>query len=90
MKYGNVFTQIIMFSLKKVDELRVREREREEKGTTNSAPWFLFPPKYGGRHSPCYITGLRRPCVVDAELPQCGATSIKREEFGESIGLRNS
>ena len=38
MKYGNVFTQIIMFSLKKVDDLRAREREREEKGTTNSAP----------------------------------------------------
>ena len=34
--------------------------------------------------------GLRRSCIVDAELPQCGATSIKSEEFGESIGLRNS
>ena len=40
VKYGNSFTQIIMFSLKKVDDLRAREREREEKGTTNSAPWF--------------------------------------------------
>ena len=38
MKYGNVFTQIMMFSLKKVDDLRAREREREEKGITNSAP----------------------------------------------------
>ena len=36
------------------------------------------------------LAGLRRPFVVDAELPQCGATSIKSEEFGESIGLRNS
>ena len=27
-----------MFSLKKVDDLRARERDREEKGTTNSAP----------------------------------------------------
>ena len=27
-----------MFSLKKVDDLRAREREQEEKGTTNSAP----------------------------------------------------
>ena len=32
----SVFTQIMMFSLKKVDNLRAREREREEKGTTNS------------------------------------------------------
>ena len=41
VKYGNVCTQIIMFSLKKVDDLRARENEsesREEKGTTNSAP----------------------------------------------------
>ena len=29
---------MIMFSLKKVDDLRAREQEREEKGTTNSAP----------------------------------------------------
>ena len=29
MKYGNVFTQMIMFSLIKVDDLRVRERENE-------------------------------------------------------------
>ena len=28
----------MMFSLKKVDDFRAREREREEKGTTNSAP----------------------------------------------------
>ena len=34
----NVFTQIMMISPKKVDDLRAREREREEKGTTNSAP----------------------------------------------------
>ena len=27
-----------MFSIKKVDDLRAREQEREEKGTTNSAP----------------------------------------------------
>ena len=27
-----------MFSLKKVDNLRAREREQEEKGITNSAP----------------------------------------------------
>ena len=33
MKYGNVFTQMKMFSLKKLDDLRVREREQEEKGT---------------------------------------------------------
>ena len=38
VKYGNVFTQIMMFSLKKVDDLRVRERDREEKETINSAP----------------------------------------------------
>ena len=38
MKYGNVFTQIMMFSLKNVDDLRARERERKEKGTTNSRP----------------------------------------------------
>ena len=44
---------------------------------------------WGGAFAP-YTPGLRRPCVVDAELPQCGATSIKSEEFGESIGLRNS
>ena len=37
-KYGNVFTKIMMFSLKKIDELRAIELEREEKGTTNSAP----------------------------------------------------
>ena len=36
VKYGNVFTQIMMFSLKKVDDLRAREQE--EKGATNSAP----------------------------------------------------
>ena len=35
------FTQIMMFSLKKVDDLRAREREREEKGTTNSGPESL-------------------------------------------------
>ena len=38
VKYGNVFTQIIMFSLKKIDDLRAREQEREKKGTTNSVP----------------------------------------------------
>ena len=27
-----------MFSLKKVDDLRVREREQEERGTINSTP----------------------------------------------------
>ena len=31
MKYGNVLTQIIMFSLKKVDDLRARENESERK-----------------------------------------------------------
>ena len=36
VKYGNFFTQILMFSIEKVDDLR--EREREEKGTTNSTP----------------------------------------------------
>ena len=36
VKYGNVFTQIMMFSLKNIDDLRARERE--EKGTTNSVP----------------------------------------------------
>ena len=30
-----------MFSLKKVENLRAREREREEKGTINSAPQSL-------------------------------------------------
>ena len=38
VKYDNVFTQIMMFSPKKVDDLRAREWEREEKGTTNSEP----------------------------------------------------
>ena len=38
VKYGNVFTQIMMFSLQKIDGLRARERKQEEKGTTNSAP----------------------------------------------------
>ena len=38
MKYGNFFTQIMTFSQKKVDDLRARERKRQEKGTTNSAP----------------------------------------------------
>ena len=38
VKYGNVFTQIRMFSLKKYDDLRAREQEWKEKGTTNSAP----------------------------------------------------
>ena len=33
-----VFTQIMMFSLKNVDDLRARVRERKEKGTTNSRP----------------------------------------------------
>ena len=33
--YVNVFTQIVMFSLSKVDHLRARERE--EKGITNFA-----------------------------------------------------
>ena len=33
---GHVFTQIMMFSLKKIDNLRARKREQEEKGTTNS------------------------------------------------------
>ena len=28
-----------MFSIKKFDDLRAKEREREEKGITNSAPW---------------------------------------------------
>ena len=32
MKYGNVLTQMMMFSFK------LRVREREEKGTTDSAP----------------------------------------------------
>ena len=31
VKYGNVFTQIMMFSLKKIDDLRAREQKREEK-----------------------------------------------------------
>ena len=44
VKYGNVFTQIMMFSLKKVDGLRARERE--EKGTTNSAPKALYNIDY--------------------------------------------
>jgi hypothetical protein len=35
VSFGNGFTQIMMFSLKKVDNLRARKRE--EKGTTNSA-----------------------------------------------------
>ena len=38
VKYGNIFTQIIMFSLQKVDDLWMREWEQEEKGTTDSAP----------------------------------------------------
>ena len=38
VKYGAVFTQIMMLSYKKVDNLRAREQEREEKGTTNSRP----------------------------------------------------
>ena len=37
-----IFNQIMMFSLKKVDYLRVREREREEIGTTNSAAKFFI------------------------------------------------
>ena len=42
VKYGTVFTQIMIFSLKKVVDLRARRREREEKGTTNSTPiWPL-------------------------------------------------
>ena len=45
MKYGNVFTKIMMFSLKKVDSLRERELEQEEKGTTNSAPKHLLVMK---------------------------------------------
>ena len=40
VKYGNVFTQIIMFSLKEVNNLRARERDK--KGTTNSAPKFII------------------------------------------------
>ena len=35
VKHGNVFTQIRMFLLKKVDDLGAREQEGEEKGTTN-------------------------------------------------------
>ena len=31
VKYGNVFTQILMFSLKKVDDFRAREQEGEKK-----------------------------------------------------------
>ena len=38
VKKDDVFTQIMTFSLKKVDDLRAREREREKKGTRNSAP----------------------------------------------------
>ena len=38
VKYGNVFTQIMRFSLEKVDDLKVSEWERGEKGTTNSVP----------------------------------------------------
>ena len=36
-------TKIIMFSLKKVDDLRARVREGEEKGTKNSAPYSKLP-----------------------------------------------
>ena len=38
VNYVNVFKQILMFSLKKDDDLRVREHEGEKKGTTNAAP----------------------------------------------------
>ena len=38
MKYDNVFAQVMLLSLKKVDNLRAREQEREEKRNTNSAP----------------------------------------------------
>ena len=39
MNYGDIFIQIMMFSLKKVEDLRARERERErKKRTRNSVP----------------------------------------------------
>ena len=37
VKYGIIFIQKMMPSHKKVDDLRAKEQEREEKGTTNSA-----------------------------------------------------
>ena len=40
VKYGNVLTQIIMFSIQKIDDLKAREQQWEEKGTTNSALRF--------------------------------------------------
>ena len=46
MKYGNVFTQIMMFLLLKVDDLRVREQDREEKGITNSEPLSTKEPLF--------------------------------------------
>ena len=46
VEYGNVFNQRRMFSLKKVDNLRAREREREEKGSTNSAPYCFLDWNY--------------------------------------------
>ena len=46
MKHCNVFTQIMMLSLEKVDDLRVREQEGEENGTTNSVETFTFEKCY--------------------------------------------
>ena len=59
VKYGNVFTQIIMFSLKKVDDLRAREREREAKGTTNSAP--IFPESTLGNAFWVFLVSIDLP-----------------------------
>ena len=44
VEYGNVFNQRRMFSLKKVDNLRAREQEREEKEPKNPANKALIPP----------------------------------------------
>ena len=42
VEYGNVFTQTMMFSLWKVDDLRARELEREEDWTTYYVFWVCL------------------------------------------------
>ena len=59
VKYGNFYTQVMMFSLKKVDDLRAREREREAKGTTNSAP--IFPESTLGNTFWVFLVSIDLP-----------------------------
>ena len=55
MNYGNYFSQIMMFSLQKVDDLTAREQEQEEKGTSNSMPIIVLTQANSNSSKPLLI-----------------------------------